>query len=211
VYGRSKDVSLSLAARKAGFLGVALLLLTGCGARPPAAPAAPQASATAAGPAREAPPAVKRLLRLMRDRLTLMHDVARSKWNAKRPVGDPERERALLSELAEKGQEHGLDSPSTRAFFAAQIAAARRVQEADFARWRAEGQGPFREAPDLAVLRQRIDELNQELLGTLAEARRQFGDAGTREQLKAWAREVLTGEGITEDVRAAAVEGLEGD
>jgi chorismate mutase len=143
----------------------------------------------------------------MRDRLVLMHEVARSKWGAKRPVGDPRRERALLSEMEVKGKECGLDPGLTRGFFAAQIAAARRVQEDDFARWRAEGRGPFADAPDLAALRRRIDGLNRELLGALAEARPQLGGAASGEQLRAWALEALTGEGITDAVRAA-VEGL---
>jgi len=117
------------------FLGVILLFLAGCGAPPPSPPATPQANlAIGEDKASEAPPAVEHLLRLMRDRLTLMHDVARSKWNANRPVSDPERERVLLHEMEEKGQEHELAQQFTRAFFAAQIAAARRVQEADFAR-----------------------------------------------------------------------------
>jgi chorismate mutase len=134
-----------------------------------------------------------------------MHDVARTKWNTSRPVGDPMREQALLRELEEKGQEHGLDPERTRAFFAAQIAAARLVQEADLARWRAEGHGPFADAPDLAVLRMRIDTINRELLGALAEVRPLLGDASTREQLRPWAREVIAGQGITDDVRAAAI------
>jgi hypothetical protein len=36
----------------------------------------------------------------MGDRLALMHDVARTKWNANRPVGDPEREQILLRETS---------------------------------------------------------------------------------------------------------------
>jgi hypothetical protein len=45
----------------------------------------------------------------MGDRLALMHDVARTKWNTKRSVGDPRREQVLLREMEEKGQEYGLD------------------------------------------------------------------------------------------------------
>jgi chorismate mutase-like protein len=141
----------------------------------------------------------------MRDRLALMHDVARSKWNTNRPIGDPEREQALLREMEEEGRRHGLDPELTRAFFAAQIAAARQVQEADLARWRAEGRGPFDGAPDLAGLRRRIDGLNRQLLAALAEARPHLDDAGTREQLRRWAREALSGEGVTDDVRSAAL------
>jgi len=190
-------------------LGIVLLLLTGCSATPSSAPTRSTPIA-ATGPVREAPPAVQHLLRLMRDRLVLMHDVARSKWNAKRPIGDPEREGALLQEMEEKGRDRGLDPQFVREFFAAQIAAARQVQEADFARWRAEEHGPFADVPGLAALRERIDSLNRELLSTLAEARIQLDDTRTREQLREWAQAILTGEGVTDDVRAAAIEPLVG-
>jgi chorismate mutase len=141
----------------------------------------------------------------MGNRLALMHDVVRTKWNAKRPIADPGREQVLLREMEAEGHEHGLAPEFTRAFFAAQIAAARRVQEDDLARWRAEGSGPFAGAPDLAALRRRIDGLNRDLLGALAEARPRLGDARTRDQLLRWSREAVTGEGITDDVRTVAV------
>jgi chorismate mutase-like protein len=180
-------------------VAVLMGLMAGCGG----SPSAP--SPVADGPASAASPEVEHLLRLMRDRLALMHDVARSKWNANRPVRDTEREQALLREMEETGQEHGLDPEFTRVFFAAQMAAARRVQEADLARWRAEGRGPFAAAPELAALRRRLDGLNRDLLGALAEARPGLANASTRDQLRWWARVTLAGEGITDDVRTAAL------
>ena len=173
--------------RSALVVAALLVLVAGC-SDPPSAP-----PTDAVGPTSAAPPEVERLLELMGDRLALMHDVARTKWNAKRPVGDPEREQVLLREMEEEWQEHGLALEFTRAFFAAQIAAARRVQEDDLARWRAEGCGPFAGAPDLAALRRHIDGLNRDLLGALAEARPRLGDASTRDQLLRWAREALAG------------------
>jgi chorismate mutase len=188
-----------------------LLLAVGCGSPSPAppAPAQTQSSETiTVSREDETPAAVKKLLRLMRDRLSLMHEVARSKWNAKRPVADPERERALLREMEQKGREVGLDAAFTRAFFAAQIAAARLIQEADLDRWRAEGRPAFRDSPDLSALREKIDGLNRELLAALVEVRPELGDARTREHLGRWAEESLTGQGITAEARAAAVAGL---
>lgn len=178
-------------------LGV-LILLSGCSPH-----AGPPAAAT--DPANSVPPTVQRLLRLMRDRLVLMHDVARTKWNTKRPVGDPNREQAVLQEMEKRSEEYGLAPEFTRAFFAAQIAAARLVQEADHARWRAEERGAFADAPDLTVLRMRIDEINRHLLDALTEARPLLGDASTCEPLRRWSGEILIGEGIAEDVRAAAI------
>ena len=107
----------------------------------------------------------------MRKRMDVMHDVARTKWNAQRAIRDPERERVLLDEVVQRAQSHQLDGDFARAFFAAQIEAATLIQEADFQEWRTNKQPPFADAPSLAELRQRIDSLNTELLSALAQAR----------------------------------------
>src|SRR4051812_29797952 len=94
------------------------------------------------------------LLGLMRSRLEVMHDVARWKWAAKSPIEDPGREAASLRDVADRGSALGLEPAMARAFFGAQIEAAKLVQRADFRRWEADGRGPEGEAPDLAgVLR----------------------------------------------------------
>ena len=98
-----------------------------------------------------------------------MHDVARRKWADKTPIEDPVREAALLSDVVERGQRLGIDPDRTRAFFAAQIEAAKLVQRANFRRW--ETKGPEGEAPDLkTVLRPRIDALNRDMITALAES-----------------------------------------
>src|SRR6516225_6924487 len=99
-----------------------------------------------------------------------MHEVARWKWNAGQPVTDAERERELLHSVVERGRGKGLDSDLVRPFFTAQMEAARLVQQADFDRWKAAKQKPLA-GKGLAELRQRIDELNRELIDALAEAR----------------------------------------
>jgi chorismate mutase-like protein len=78
-----------------------------------------------------------RLLRFMQQRLTLMHEVARWKWNAGQPITDPQRERELLHSVVERGQGKGLDPELVRSFYSAQMEAARLVQQADFDRWKA--------------------------------------------------------------------------
>src|SRR6516225_465674 len=98
-----------------------------------------------------------------------MHEVARWKWNAGQPVTDAERERELLQSVVERGRVKGLDPDLVRSFFAAQMEAARLVQQADFDRWKAKQQKPFADTTSLAVLRQLIDHLNRELIDALAE------------------------------------------
>ncbi len=197
---------VSLASYRSFLLALSMLLAAGCEVRR----SEPQQSRPAA-PGRETPEApepVRRLLLLMKDRLALMHGVARAKWNAHRPVADPEREQALLREMEERGRAQNLDPARTWAFFTAQMEAARRIQEADTRRWQQEGRGPFEDSPDLAGLRRRIDRLNQDLLAALAEARPFLQEEAGREAVPAWARQAIVGEGIDDDVRAAAVRPL---
>ena len=87
------------------------------------------------------------------------------------PILDAERERALLENVVERGKAHQLGPEITRAFFAAQMEAAKIVQEHDFERWRAAKQPPFHDVPDLSTLRQQIDTRNGELLAALHDAR----------------------------------------
>src|SRR5581483_5614612 len=80
------------------------ILLTGSGAMHPIVRRCHTVAllaAVAAGCGRQSAPlhadvaALDQVLVLMHSRLALMHDVARAKWNAKRPVTDPDREREL--------------------------------------------------------------------------------------------------------------------
>jgi chorismate mutase-like protein len=206
---RRKWSMVTLPHRRNLLLGFFVLLLAGCGPRPRDTPLPPTIRHT--GPAQEtaAPPeAVGRLLQLMRDRLALMHDVARSKWNSRRPVADLAREKAMLEDMAERGRAHGLDPAQTRAFFAAQVEAAKGVQEDDTRRWQAEGRGPFENPPDLPALRRRIDTLNLDLLAALASARPLLHEEALRAAIPRWAEKAIAGEGISDAVRATAIRPL---
>ncbi len=126
-----------------------------------------------------------------------MHDVARTKWTDKSPIEDPAREAALLSDVAERGAKLGLDPERTRAFFAAQIEAAKLVQQSDFRRWKTKE--PEGEAPDLkTVLRPRIDALNRDMLAALAEV-------GTRDAAAIGKRADKLLSGFDDEVRRAAI------
>src|SRR5262249_42876403 len=136
------------------------------------------------------------LLRLMGQRLTLMHEVARSKWNAGQPVSDPQREREVLQTVVERGRDKGRDPDLGRSFFAPQMEAARLIQQTDFERWEANRQGPFPDATSLPALRQRIDDLNRELIDALAEVRPWLFDPAVQEALPHRAEAILTGDGL---------------
>ena len=147
---------------------------------------------------------LKRLLSLMARRLALMHDVARWKWNEGKPILDAERERESLAAVVERGRARGLDPALVRAFFAAQMKAARLVQQADFDQWRAEGRDKFDGTATLAELRQRIDGLNGELLEALEAVAPLLEGPKSQEALPGLAEEYIGGEGLAE-VREAAI------
>jgi chorismate mutase len=147
--------------------------------------------------------ALDHLLGLMQQRLALMHDVARWKWSAGKPITDPDRERELLQNVVERGRGRGLSPELVRSFFAAQMEAARLVQQADFVRWKAKNQKPVADK-GLTVLRQRIDELNSELIDALAEARPALAEPAVQQALPRRAEAILTGDGLDE-VRETAI------
>lgn len=121
---------------------------------------------------------------LLAQRLAMMPDVARHKWNTRSPIDDPAREREILAGLRRDAEALGLPAPWAEQVFRAQIEAAKAIQRDLFARWEAAGQGPFTGVPDLTtVLRPRLDDLTTELLRTLAAAWPALSDPAQRPRL----------------------------
>jgi chorismate mutase len=149
--------------------------------------------------------ALDELLDVMRQRLLLMHEVARWKWNEGKPITDREREQQLLADIQRRAIEAGISGERIREFMAAQIEAGKLIQEADFADWKKQGQGKFVQTRDLhAELRPRIDELNDRLLALLKTAT-DADDSRNIAIVEERARAVLVGEGIDDAVRAVAI------
>jgi chorismate mutase len=109
------------------------------------------------------------LVGLMRQRLDLMVEVARSKWNTGTSVEDLAREKSLADDVAVLAPRYGLNPLLAATFFRAQIEAAKLVESAFIARWTLAHAKTFADAADQrAVIRPKIDRLTEELLAALA-------------------------------------------
>ncbi|MFN4258725.1 MAG: gamma subclass chorismate mutase AroQ [Gemmataceae bacterium] len=186
-------------------LYLSFLLTVGCReAPPPTTPAPPIDNGKVAART------VDQLLLLMKQRLLLMHEVARWKWTNGIPIQDTEREARVLQAVEIKARNRGLNTALVKRFFTAQLEAAKMIQEEDFAAWTKTGQGPFPNTEDLGKsLRPRIDTLNDALILSLdaLESLRQRGEIHNDLIQERAARE-LTSAGITEAVRQRALEPL---
>ncbi|HMA11144.1 MAG TPA: gamma subclass chorismate mutase AroQ [Steroidobacteraceae bacterium] len=114
-------------------------------------------------------PAAARLAALIDERLALVTEVARYKWNTGAAVEDPPREQALLESLREKAVALGVPRQRVDAFFLAQIEAAKQLQHELFARWKRERREKFPGIAELATsIRPDIDRVTNQMLQTLA-------------------------------------------
>jgi chorismate mutase-like protein len=109
------------------------------------------------------------LAELIDERLSLVIEVARSKWNSKTAIEDLAREQQLLQSLRERARTLGVPASKVDAFFGAQIEAAKVLQHELFARWRKQKQGQFAGVADLARdIRPEIDRITSRMLDVLA-------------------------------------------
>ncbi len=114
-------------------------------------------------------PASSPLLALIDARLSVMSDVARSKWNSGAPIEDAARERELLESLVRQGEALGVPAQRTNEFFSAQFAAARALQLDLFALWRSQGREKLPPAPSLASdIRPKLDRISAAMVAALA-------------------------------------------
>ena len=110
------------------------------------------------------------LASLIDERLTLMFEVARAKWNTQAAIEDPVRERELLLSLRDRAAAQEVSVAAVEAFFGAQINAAKILQRELFAAWRRQRQGQFTPVADLTRdIRPEIDRINSQMLAALAQ------------------------------------------
>jgi len=109
--------------------------------------------------------ALDTLLRLIGERLAVMLDVARHKYNSGAAVEDLPREAQVIEAVTAQAVEAGLDKDLAAKFFQAQIDASKMIQSERIAAWKAEGHSPFTDVPDLkTVIRPKLDALTPAML-----------------------------------------------
>lgn len=149
---------------------------------------------------------VDKLLQLIQQRLLIAHDVARWKWNHKRPIEDRQREQQLLDKLQKQAIDYGLQPDAVSAFFAAQITAGKLIQTADFQIWQRQGVKSFTNVPDLNQnLRPLLDKLNTDFLAVLTDMNAVLSCSLVQELIKSRAQIIIRGDGINPTVRRTAI------
>ena len=137
--------------------------------------------------------AVDHLLGLIRERLEVAPDVARTKWNTKAPIDDPLRDEQIIDGVEAAAAGYGLDPKVASTFFMAQIEASKAVQHALHAEWTAKGQPAFATVADLGKdIRPVLDRLTPAMMRSLQEALPVLQRRGGHELLEAQTRALLS-------------------
>nr|WP_199162103.1 gamma subclass chorismate mutase AroQ [Elizabethkingia sp. ASV34] len=123
------------------------------------------------------------LIQLINKRLFVAPLVAKSKWNTKKPIDDPIREKMILDSVEIKAKKLGVNENFARDFFQSQFDAGKKVQRQLHMKWAMQSQGLFDSVPNLSTeVRPVLDNLTPELLTELKKIQlklcnRQFNNA----------------------------------
>ncbi|HEX7037512.1 MAG TPA: gamma subclass chorismate mutase AroQ [Pseudomonadales bacterium] len=141
------------------------------------------------------------LYRLIDARLELMDEVAAFKWQSGLPVEDREREAVVLEQAVTDALHFGFTPETSRAFFEAQIEAAKSIQRHWLERWQA-GEEPPQAADLNEAIRPELSRLGSRIIAAAASA-----GAVDRERFEAAVAVTGLDPGAREQV-FAALEGL---
>ena len=142
------------------------------------------------------------LLELIAQRLALMPDVARHKFNSGAAVEDLPREAQVLAQVTAEAEAAGLPRVFATRFFQAQIDAAKLLQQSRIDAWKAEGRGKFANVPDLAAeIRPLLDGLTPRLIAALKKAYPGLTNSAVRERIASY--QSLYGHANAADAAAA--------
>ncbi|EBS7634862.1 chorismate mutase [Salmonella enterica] len=99
----------------------------------------------------------------LNERMLLMKDVAAYKMKHHLPIEDFTREQNVFAEAEQDAKNNGLDPDSITPFMRSLMDASKAIQYRYLAQWRA-GSQPFFSIQTLSVIRQRIRQLDNQLL-----------------------------------------------
>lgn len=126
------------------------------------------------------------LLDLVEQRMAVMPDVARHKFNTGAAVEDLPREAQVLTAVTARAKEAGIDADLASRFFQAQIDASKMMQNTRITAWKAAGQGKFTDVPDLATsIRPTLDRLTPAMIAALKEAMPALQSPGAAARIEA--------------------------
>ncbi|HZE00884.1 MAG TPA: gamma subclass chorismate mutase AroQ [Pseudonocardiaceae bacterium] len=111
------------------------------------------------------------LVDLAVQRILVSDEVAATKFRSGAPVEDLLRERQVLAEAGRRAVQLGLDQELAIRFLRSQIYASKIVQSGLLARWQAHPEQAPSTTPDLQSIRERLDQLDEQLLEQLRCAR----------------------------------------
>ena len=140
---------------------------------------------------------------LIAERLSLMKDVAIYKAERDIPVEDLAREAVVLDAVVKAAAEHGLVPETTRAFFQAQIDAAKHIQACWIGRWSSGEARPAQGADLVEVIRPELLRLGNAIVAAIAVDIRDGHSADS----KAF-HEVVVAECLSGDASAAMARAL---
>jgi chorismate mutase len=107
------------------------------------------------------------LVDLAVQRILVSDEVAATKFRSGAPVEDLLRERQVLAEAGRRAVQMGVDWELAIRFLRSQMYASKIVQWGMLARWQAHPEQAPSTAPDLQSIRERLDELTEQLLEQL--------------------------------------------
>jgi chorismate mutase-like protein len=137
---------------------------------------------------------VDELLLAIKSHLALAGQVARDSWLARRPVEDPRAEAEFVDSAVNGASAYALPPEMVQEFFRAQIDAAKQVQNALQAQWRADpNTSPTASGVTAGATKVRVAPSSAPLLAALAHAYPMLGRDGSRTLLEQRANELLAG------------------
>jgi len=135
---------------------------------------------------------VDRLLGMIKERLDVAPEVARTKWNSKAPIEDLPREKQIIAGVEKGATGYGLNPKVAGAFFTGQIEASKVIQKAWHAKWASGNHPPFEKVADLGKdIRPVLDRLTPAMMRALADALPVLEQPGGRQLLEARSKAVL--------------------